>query len=332
MTLNLRKPQNPPFDVVLLLARFVPKPCLLLTNDDGIEASGLQALIRALHERDFPIVVMAPATEQSATSMRLSLGSNLKFEERKDIADNLSKPDGPPLRMFSLDGTPCDCVIVAIDGGLEHWVPEMKPALCVSGINQGPNLSVDVMHSGTVSAARESGLYGLPSIATSLSTYQHSDFADSAKATVEVIEAAVAVLPHVAENMLRPEGTSPEISGDDINDRIRSEFKQGNLMLNINAPESWTNGFQTVSLGARWYHNAIGLSNSESAGVAYGFKAAQIEDEDIPHTDCNAVNSGAVAITPLSCWPVNHPLGLSQELLEEATKQGENGLPLWLKD
>ena len=52
------------------------------------------------------------------------------------------------------------------------------------------------------------------------------------------------------------------------------------------------------------------------------FKAAQIEDEDIPNTDCNAVNSGAVAITPLSCWPVNHPLGLSQELLEEATKTG----------
>ena len=62
---------------------------------------------------------------------------------------------------------PCDCVIVAIDGGIDHWVPDMKPALCVSGINQGPNLSVDVMHSGTVSAAREAGLYGLPSIATS---------------------------------------------------------------------------------------------------------------------------------------------------------------------
>ena len=64
------------------------KPCLLLTNDDGIEAVGLHALIRALHERDFPIVVIAPATEQSATSMRLSLGSNLKFEEREDIANS----------------------------------------------------------------------------------------------------------------------------------------------------------------------------------------------------------------------------------------------------
>ena len=310
----------------------VTKPCLLLTNDDGIEAVGLHALIRALHEREFPIVVIAPATEQSATSMRLSLGSNLKFEEREDIANSISKPDGPPLRMFSLDGSPCDCVIVAIDGGLDHWVPEMKPALCVSGINQGPNLSVDVMHSGTVSAARESGLYGLPSIATSLCTYEHSNFEDTANATAEVIEAVVALLPPVAENMLRPNGSTKPMTGDDINEQILSEFKQGNLMLNINAPKSWTNGFQTVSLGARWYHNAIGLTNSERNGVAYGFKAAQIQDEDIPNTDCNAVNSGAVAITPLSCWPVNHPLGISQDLLEEATTSGANGLPSWLEN
>ena len=310
----------------------VSKPCLLLTNDDGIEAVGLHALIRALHERDFPIVVIAPATEQSATSMRLSLGSNLKFEEREDIANSISKPNGPPLRMFSLDGSPCDCVIVAIDGGLDHWVPEMKPALCVSGINQGPNLSVDVMHSGTVSAARESGLYGLPSIATSLCTYEHSNFEDTANATAEVIEAAVAVLPPVAENMLRPNGSAKPMTGEDTSEQILSEFKQGNLMLNINAPKSWTNGFQTVSLGARWYHNAIGLTDSERNGIAYGFRAAQIQDEDIPNSDCNAVNSGAVAITPLSCWPVNHPLGISQDLLEKATNAGPKGFPFWLEN
>jgi len=328
--LILRKTHNPPIDVVLACGRFVSKPCILLTNDDGIEAIGLHALVRALHERDFPIVVIAPATEQSATSMKLSLGSNLKFEERKDIADRISKPDGAPLRMFSLDGSPCDCVIVAIDGGIDHWVPDMKPALCVSGINQGPNLSVDVMHSGTVSAAREAGLYGLPSIATSLCTYEHSNFEDTAEATAQVVEATLAVLPPVAENMLRPHRSARPVSGDGVDESILAEFKHGNLMLNINAPKSWTNGFQTVSLGARWYHNAIGLSNTEENGVAYGFKAAQIHDEDIPNTDCTAVNNGSVAITPLSCWPVNHPLGMSQDLLEKATKSGDNGLPFWL--
>ena len=186
----------------------VSKPCLLLTNDDGIEAPGLHALIRGLNKKVYPIVVMAPANEQSASGMRLSLRSNLKFEERTDLADYLSSDEKTPLRMFSLDGTPCDCVIVAIDGGLERWVPDMKPAMCISGINQGPNLSVDVMHSGTVSAAREAGLYGMPSIASSLSTYQHSNFEDTANATIELVEAAVKVLPPFAENMLRPNAVS----------------------------------------------------------------------------------------------------------------------------
>ena len=254
--------------------------------------------------------MVSPATEQSASGMRLSLRQNLKFEERQDIAGSLSKPDGPPLRMFSLDGTPCDCVIVAIDGGLSHWVPEMKPAICISGNNQGPN----------------------PSIATSLSTYQHSNFEDTSKATIEVIEAAVEVLPPIAENMLRPDGSKTEIHGENNRERIVSSFKNGDLMLNINAPETWTNGFQTVSLGVRWYHNAIELAHTSTTGVAYGFKAARIEDEDIPNTDCNAVNSGAVAITPLSCWPANHPLGLPQGLLEAATKQGNKGLPFWVTD
>ena len=90
------------------------RPCLLLTNDDGIESDGLHTLIRGLHERGFPIVVVSPATEQSASGMRLSLRQNLKFEERQDIAGSLSKPDGPPLRMFSLDGTPCDLSLIHI--------------------------------------------------------------------------------------------------------------------------------------------------------------------------------------------------------------------------
>ena len=314
------------------LAEDVSKPCLLLTNDDGIEAPGLHALIRGLHKKGYPIVVMAPANEQSASGMRLSLRSNLKFEERSDLAESLCSDETIPLRMFSLDGTPCDCVIVAIDGGLERWVPDMKPAMCISGINQGPNLSVDVMHSGTVSAAREAGLYGMPSIATSLSTYQHSNFEDTANSTIQLIEAAVKVLPPIAENMLRPNGSKTSVNTDNVRQRIISEFKNGNLMLNVNAPEVWVNGFQTVSLGVRWYQNAIELANTETTGVAYGFKAAKIIDEDIENTDCNAVNNGAVAITPLTCWPVNHPLGVPEKILVQATKPGQNGLPFWLTE
>ena len=170
--------------VYVQLPEFMDKPALFLTNDDGVEANGLQVLIKELHSKGYPIVVLAPASEQSCSGMRLTLSHDLKFEEREDLAEAIRKPDGPPLRIFSLDGTPCDCAIVAMDGGLLMWAPEITPTMCISGINQGPNLSVDVLHSGTVSAAREASLYGMPSIALSLATYEHSNFDESMLAMV----------------------------------------------------------------------------------------------------------------------------------------------------
>ena len=74
------------------------------------------------------MVVLAPASEQSCSGMRLTLRHDLKFQERSDISDSLRIEDGPPLRIFSLDGSPCDCAIVAMDGGLQVWAPEIAPA------------------------------------------------------------------------------------------------------------------------------------------------------------------------------------------------------------
>ena len=96
--------------------------------------------------------------------------------------------------------------------------------------------------------------------------------------------------------------------------RARSIVAHGDMFLNINAPKSWNGLMQTTSLGSRWYHNAIDMNDRENIGVACEVGAAIIEDEDIPGTDCNAINSGAVAITPLSSWPVHHPLGLSGDV------------------
>ena len=305
---------------------------LFLTNDDGIDSAGLHLLISALHARGHPLVVLAPASEQSCSGMRLTLRHDLEFEEREDIAASLRTEDGPPLRIFSLDGSPCDCAIVALDGGLQVWAPEIKPAMCVSGINQGPNLSVDVLHSGTVSAARETSLYGMPSIAISLATYEHSEFSQTVEASLGIIEACLTVLPEEPVNLRRPEGSRRKpLSEGPMGARARSAFAHGDMFLNINGPESWNGELQTVSLGSRWYHNAIDMKDIKNIGVAFEVGAATIEDEDIPGTDCNAVNSGAVAITPLSSWPVNHPLGLSGELLSAATEQGVFGLPSWLE-
>jgi 5'-nucleotidase len=218
-----------------------------------------------------------------------------------------------------------------MDGGLRAWAPEINPALCISGINQGPNLSVDVLHSGTVSAARESSLYGMPAIAISLATYEHSDYSETLKASMTIIEACLSSLPSEPANLGRPNGSQRKISDlAPIHDRIISAFSDGDMILNINGPEQWDGSFQTVSLGSRWYHNAIDMRDVDNIGVAFEVGAATIEDEDIPGTDCNAINSGSVSITPLSSWPVNHPLGLSEALLSQATKQSLSGLPEWL--
>ena len=143
---------------------------ILLTNDDGINSPGLQDLAKSLHAKGHPLAVLAPLTEQSAVGMKLTLRDDMAFEEHHDIADRIRVDEEVPLRIFSLDGSPCDCVIVALDGGMRAWAPEIEPWLCISGINRGPNLSVDVLHSGTVSAAREASLYGLPSVSVSLAT------------------------------------------------------------------------------------------------------------------------------------------------------------------
>jgi len=302
---------------------------ILLTNDDGINSPGIQDLATSLNGRGHPVVVLAPLTEQSAAGMKLTLRDDMLFQEHTDIADKIRIDEEVPLRVFSLDGSPCDCVIVAIDGGLKSWVPEIEPWMCISGINRGPNLSVDVLHSGTVSAAREAALYGLPSLSVSLATYSHQDYSHSIEATLDVLDRLSAVVREKPDNLLRPYGSKKRpIDSSDL-DSLRSWFLQGNLFLNMNIPDIWKGTFQTVPLGARWYHNATDMLVKESIGVTFEVGAARIVDEDIEMTDCNAVGSGFASITPLASWPQNHPLGVPQSVMEESTKMGTEGMPHW---
>ena len=125
---------------------------ILLTNDDGIEAESLQTLVTALHERGHGCIVFAPSENNSAVSMKISLGKPLTVTKIEDDRDRMHQ--------FSIGGTPCDCIIAALDGGLQKLVPGIMPKLVVSGVNLGPNLSQDAYHSGTIAAAREAGMYG----------------------------------------------------------------------------------------------------------------------------------------------------------------------------
>ena len=305
------------------------KPTLFVTNDDGVDAPGIQQLISELNIQGFPVVVLAPSTEQSATGMRISVRKKLKVLKRQDIIDNLQSNNQVPLKVYSLDGSPCDCVIAALDGGLAILEPDLHPSMCISGVNQGPNLSIDIMHSGTVSAARESALYGLPSIAISLATYEHSDFTDSVKGAIKVIDSCLDFLPISPPDLLRPNGSKslPEFSPSA--ESIREHFSHGNIFLNLNAPLKWNQEFNTVSLGARWYRNAIKTHQIDGGGMAFEVGAAMITEEDIPMTDCSSVNSGEYAISPLSSWPVNHPLGIPKSMLLTASESDDLGLPFW---
>ena len=306
------------------------KPVLFVTNDDGIEAPGIQALIRELNIQGYPLFVLAPSTEQSATGMRISVRKKLKVTNRRDIADKLQTDQNVPLKMYSLDGSPCDCVIAALDGGIKILEPDLMPTICISGVNQGPNISVDIMHSGTVSAARESALYGLPSIAVSLATYEHSNFEYSVKGAVKVLKSCLEFLPLNPSDFLRKNGSKLSMSLNSDLESIRKNFAHGNIFLNLNAPVKWNGKFSTVSLGSRWYRNAIKSHELDDGSMAFEVGAAEIIEEKIPNSDCFSVNLGEYAISPISSWPVNHPLGVTRAVLDAATISGENGLPIWL--
>ena len=306
------------------------KPALFITNDDGIEAPGIQELIRQLNIEGFPLFVLAPSTEQSATGMRISVRKKLKVKNRQDIADKLQSDEKIPLKMYSLDGSPCDCVIAALDGGIGMLEPDLMPTMCISGVNQGPNISVDIMHSGTVSAARESALYGLPSIAVSLATYEHSNFEYSVKGAIKIMQSCLDFLPKVPSDFLRKNGSKSVIELNPSLESIRKNFALGNIFLNLNAPVKWNGDYNTVSLGSRWYRNAIKSHDLDDGSMAFEVGAAEIVEEEIPGTDCFSVNSAEYAISPISSWPVNHPLGITRDVLDAATKSDENGLPHWL--
>ncbi len=130
------------------------KPLILVTNDDGIKAPGLRSLIEVMNEIG-EVVVVAPDSPQSAMGHAITINSTL-------YCDKIKVTDGPQLE-YSCSGTPADCVKLAINELLDK-----KPDLCVSGINHGSNSSINVIYSGTMSAAIEAGIEGVPAIGFSL--------------------------------------------------------------------------------------------------------------------------------------------------------------------
>ena len=318
---------------------------LLLTNDDGIEAVGMKLLVEALNDRGHKVVVFAPSNNQSATGMRINLMTPLNWRFRDDLKSKWNVSD-ENLHLIELDGTPCDTMIVALDKGLQHILPEVIPRLVISGVNLGPNMSQDSYHSGTMGAAREAGLYGMPAIASSLTSFDDEGMQKAVNATVQLIEHAIEILPIVPENLRRPsvDISKPHVSrwpiiedepawSNNPIEALRTAFRNGELMLNINTPPTWNGEFQTTRLGMRWYRDAISFAeNADNENTAtFTIGAASIDHTPVESSDCDAVMMDKSSISCLPTWPQTHPLAIDDRLLTWCLQSGEENYPIWLK-
>jgi 5'-nucleotidase len=233
-----------------------PRPLVLLANDDGVRASGLVSVREALLVHA-DVVVCAPDANQSATSHSLSLHRALRLRR---ISDGI----------FSLDGTPADCVYVAMCSD-ERVLPR-TPDLVVSGMNHGMNLGLDVFYSGTVAAAREGALRGIPSIALSADLE-----ADHIAAAAVGVRIALALL---AAWQSDPRGPVP--------------------LLNVNIPKGSGWPVRATCLGERLYDDDV-VYRKDPRGQEYlWIGGAGVRHEDAPGSDTEAYDEGYVSVTPLS--------------------------------
>ena len=190
------------------------KPLILVTNDDGITAPGIRALVEAMRPLG-EVIVVAPDSPQSGMGHAITLNKPLRLRE-------VHLFEG--LRSFECSGTPVDCVKIAVDKVLHR-----HPDLCVSGINHGSNSSINVIYSGTMSAAVEASLEGIPSVGFSLLDYSHE--ADMSAATEVANQIAKQILAHgiphaTLLNVNIPKGKMADIKGIKICRQARAKWEE----------------------------------------------------------------------------------------------------------
>ncbi|AFM41972.1 5'-nucleotidase, exopolyphosphatase, 3'-nucleotidase [Desulfosporosinus acidiphilus SJ4] len=229
---------------------------ILLTNDDGYFAPGLQTLYEVLSEcTDHDVSIVAPEGQRSATGHSITLFNPLFVTEY---------PLRDPIKGFAISGTPSDCVKLAVQGEL---IP--KPDLLISGINQGSNLGTDIFYSGTVSAAMEGVLLGIPSIAVSLASFEYKEFKPAAN--------------YLVENL----------------DRFLKLEHHG--LLNLNIPgkprEEW-GGLKVTRLGKAVYEN-IFEKRTDPRGRVYFWQSGSMMQDYEDDTDLRAIQEDYVSITPV---------------------------------
>ena len=240
------------------------KPLILVTNDDGITAPGLRTLIHVMNEIG-EVVVVAPDSPQSGMGHAITISDTLYCKKEKI--------DDGPQQEYSISGTPADCVKFAV-----REILNKKPDLCVSGINHGANSSINVIYSGTMSAAVEAGLEGIKSIGFSLLDYSWDADFTSCKEYIRKISL----------NLLKE--------------------KKENLILNVNFPSN-TKKFKGVKVcrQAKGYWEDTYDKRISPLGKEYYWLTGNfVNQEDSKETDEWALSQGYVSVVPISFDMTSH--------------------------
>ncbi len=233
---------------------------ILISNDDGYLAPGIRALSEALATMG-TVTVVAPDQDRSGASNSLTLINPIRATE-------VSK------RVYRVDGTPTDCVHLAITGLLEK-----EPDIVVSGINAGANLGDDVLYSGTVAAAMEGRFLGLPAIAVSLSSHTPTHYKTAARVVVELVS------------------------------RLLVDPLPADTILNVNVPDvPWSElkGFAATRLGHRHKSEPVVRDEDPRGRPIYWVGPAGPEQDAGPGTDFHAIRTGYVSITPIQVDLTRH--------------------------
>lgn len=224
------------------------KPVILLTNDDGVRAKGLRALYSGIKELG-EVWVVAPKRERS--------GAGHSFTPKKSIRLKKIRK-----RWFGISGTPTDCILLA------HYALIREPIdFIISGINHGPNLGEDVTYSGTVAAALEGTILGIPSLAVSVIDRDKN------------LEIAVRLVRELLSKLIK----SPLLKG---------------IFYNINIPSGKIKGIRVTYLGKRIYKDRAYKSVNEKGEVSYKIYG-KLSCEPKRGSDCEAIEKGWISITPL---------------------------------
>ncbi|MBI4365635.1 MAG: 5'/3'-nucleotidase SurE [Deltaproteobacteria bacterium] len=236
------------------------KPLFLVTNDDGVYSEGIRMLAKALKQVGH-VVIVAPSVERSAASHALTLHRPLRIAKiSRDV--------------YAVDGTPTDCVNLGVNEVLRR-----TPDLLISGINRGGNLGDDVHYSGTVSAALEGGILGIPSVAISLHARDHFRF-----------QGACTFAVRLARKLLH------------------TELPRGTI-LNVNVPNIPKNrirGYVFTKQGKRNYGDIVVEKIDPRGRKYYWIGGDDAGFEDIPDSDCNAVLDRHISISPIRVDMTDH--------------------------